>query len=160
MVQNPIVVKSTLIKVMAWCPQAISHYLSRRWLRFMSLYGIINEIKHKSVYTHDIIPVAPLWYGGVLFQMQCSIVLTLDELGPLSLTWFNLNPAWISNHMPRKLLDDIIYPFSIFLVCEWICNFVRHFKRGVITYSMLVLTLIHVSKSDPWEYVWATFVTR
>ena len=39
---------------------------------------------------------------------------------------------WISNHMPRKVWDEIIYPFPNFNgctveVCEWICNFIPHF---------------------------------
>ena len=32
--------KSTLVKVMAWCRQAISHYLSWCWPRCMSSYGV------------------------------------------------------------------------------------------------------------------------
>ena len=32
--------KSTLVQVMAWCRQATSHYLSQRWPRFMSSYGV------------------------------------------------------------------------------------------------------------------------
>ena len=32
--------KSTLVQVMAWCRQAISHYLSQRWPRSLSEYGI------------------------------------------------------------------------------------------------------------------------
>ena len=30
---------------------------------------------------------------------------------PLLLTWFNLIPAWISNHMPGKVWGEITYPF-------------------------------------------------
>ena len=32
--------KSTLVKVMAWCRQATSHYLSQCWPRSLSLYGV------------------------------------------------------------------------------------------------------------------------
>ena len=32
--------KSTLVKVMAWCRQATSHYLSQCWPRSMSPYGV------------------------------------------------------------------------------------------------------------------------
>ena len=32
--------KLTLVRVMAWCQQATSHYLSQCWLRSMSPYGI------------------------------------------------------------------------------------------------------------------------
>ena len=34
--------KSTLVQVMAWCHQAISHYLSQCWPRSMSPYGVSN----------------------------------------------------------------------------------------------------------------------
>ena len=40
MPQNPFDDKSTLVKVMAWCCQATSHYLNQLWPRFMSPYGI------------------------------------------------------------------------------------------------------------------------
>ena len=32
--------KSTLVQVMAWCPQATNHYLSQCWPRFMSPYDV------------------------------------------------------------------------------------------------------------------------
>ena len=34
--------KSTLVQVMAWCRQAISHYMSQCWLRSMSPHGVIR----------------------------------------------------------------------------------------------------------------------
>ena len=36
---------------------------------------------------------------------------------PLLLTRFNLIPAWVSNDMPSKLLDEITYPFLNFNGC-------------------------------------------
>ena len=38
--------KSTLIQVMAWCPQATSHYLSQCWPRPMASLGP-NELIHR-----------------------------------------------------------------------------------------------------------------
>ena len=32
--------KSTLVQVVAWCPQATSHYLSQCWLRSLSPHGV------------------------------------------------------------------------------------------------------------------------
>ena len=32
--------KSTLVRVMAWCRQATSHYLNQCWPRYMSPYGV------------------------------------------------------------------------------------------------------------------------
>ena len=34
--------------------------------------------------------------------------------GPLFLTWFNFNPAWISNYIHYKMLDEITNPFLNF----------------------------------------------
>ena len=34
--------QSTLVQVMAWCRQAVSHYLSQCWPRSLSLYGVIT----------------------------------------------------------------------------------------------------------------------
>ena len=47
--------------------------------------------------------------------------------------------AWISNHIPSKVWDEITYLFPNFNGCtievwERICNFIPHFIIGVITY--------------------------
>ena len=47
--------------------------------------------------------------------------------------------VWISNHIPRKVWDEIAYPFPNFNsytieVWEWISNFIPHFIMDVITY--------------------------
>ena len=52
--------KSTLAQVITWCRQGTAHYLSRRWRRFMSSYGIImpkwmNELQRR--YTQTTIEV-------------------------------------------------------------------------------------------------------
>ena len=54
------------------------------------------------------------------------------QSGPLLLTWFNLNPSMISDHMPNKALDAITYPVEVY---EWISNFIQHFTMYVITYQ-------------------------
>ena len=55
--------------------------------------------------------------------------------------WHGLSliSAWISNHMPDKVWDEITYPFSNFNcaaveVWEWISNFTPHFTMDLITY--------------------------
>ena len=65
-----------------------------------------------------------------------------------------LIPAWIRNHTPSKVWDEITYPFLNFNgttveVYEWISNFVLHIRMGAITLSMLGLKLNHVSKRGP-----------
>ena len=51
-----------------------------------------------------------------------------------------LIPAWVGNHMPYKVWDEITYPFPNFNggtveVWEWISNFMPDFTRHVITYT-------------------------
>ena len=41
--------QSTLVQVMAWCRQAISHYLSQCWPRSLSPYGVIRPQWVKSI---------------------------------------------------------------------------------------------------------------
>ena len=62
--------------------------------------------------------------------------------------------AWISNHRPSKVRDEINYPFLNFNsetveVWEWISTFISHIIMDVITKSMLQLKLNHVSKRVP-----------
>ena len=37
-----------------------------------------------------------------------------DDQGPLLLTRFNFNSAWINNYIHYKVWDEIIYPFLNF----------------------------------------------
>ena len=62
----------------------------------------------------------------------------IGQLWPL-LHGLTLTPAWISNHMPSKLWDEITYLFPNLKGCsvedwEWISNFIPYFIMGVITY--------------------------
>ena len=61
--------------------------------------------------------------------------------------------AWISNHTPSKVWDEIHYPFPNFNgrtveVWEWIMNFIAHFN-GCYYISIPRLKLIHVIKRVP-----------
>ena len=46
--------------------------------------------------------------------MFAIIPIIIDNQEPLLLTWINFNPAWISNHMPGIVWDEINYPFQNF----------------------------------------------
>ena len=61
--------------------------------------------------------------------------------GPFYYHGLTLIPAWITNHLPGKVWDEITYPFLNFNgatveVWEWISNIIPHF-------IMDVLLLIH-----------------
>ena len=62
-----------------------------------------------------------------------ALVLTCCQLG-LTLIW-----AWINNHIPSNMWDEITFPFPncngcTFEVWEWISNFIPHFIMGAIVY--------------------------
>ena len=66
-------------------------------------------------------------------------------------TYLTLILAWISNHMPSKICDEITYPVPNFNGCtvevwEWISKFIPQVYDGYIYLSMLGLDLVHVSK--------------
>ena len=82
-----------------------------------------------------------VWFTGA----YASFGLDLDELILKRDRAKSLNsgliliPAWISNHMPRKVWAEIIYPFLNFNghtveVWEWVSNFSPHFIIDVITH--------------------------
>ena len=61
----------------------------------------------------------------------------LKGLGPLLLIGLTLILAWINNHTPGKMWDEITYPFLNFNGCtvevyKWISNFIQHFIMDVI----------------------------
>ena len=80
--------KSTLVQLMAWCRQATSHYLSQRWPRSVSPYGVI---KPQWVLSH--------WLLGdmsVIKSMFFNIIIQnnrLDSRCGIALRWMpqNLN---------------------------------------------------------------------
>ena len=68
-----------------------------------------------------------------------------DEWGHQYASWpffsheLTLIPAWISNHTPSKVWDEITYPYPnsngwTTEVLKWISNFISHFIMDVITY--------------------------
>ena len=56
-----------------------------------------------------------------------------DELnqGPLSLTCLTLISAWISNHVPSKMWNEITQPLKF---GKWISDFIPHLIMDEIIY--------------------------
>ena len=69
-------------------------------------------------------------------------------------TWINFNPAWISNHIPSKMLDEITYPFLNFNGCTikvWELWFQPTlYAQNYL--SMQGLKLIQVSEAGPGHF--------
>ena len=66
---------------------------------------------------------------GILYV----ITLTRGHFGWHGLT---LTPTWVSNYFPNKVWDEVTCPFTNFNgatveVCEWISDFIPHFKVNV-----------------------------
>ena len=74
--------------------------------------------------------------------------MTRDNRGPFYLHRLTLIPAWISNHVPCTVWDEITYPFTNFNsatieVWEWINNFISHFiTRGQFWPSVIVIACV------------------
>ena len=74
--------------------------------------------------------------------------------GPFYQHGLTLIPAWISNHMPSKVWDEITCPFPNFSgtaveVWEWRSNFIPHLVMDVITYSCCDLSWTMLMKGAP-----------
>ena len=64
------------------------------------------------------------------------------SMSPLHKHALTLIPAWMNNHMPSKVYDEITNPFPNFnvynlKVCEWIPNFIIY--NGCIYLSVMGL---------------------
>ena len=86
------------------------------------------------------------WYN-IGAQISCLVFLAhaqsllskLASSGRFCYYGLTVIPARISNHMPNKVWDGIIYPFHNFNGCtvevkEWISNFNPHIIMGMIIY--------------------------
>ena len=71
-----------------------------------------------------------------------------DSFYPNGLTWI---PAWMRNHMPTQIWDEITYPLSNINDCtikvwELISSFTQHYIMDVIIHPCWDLKLIHACK--------------
>ena len=67
-------------------------------------------------------------------------IMVVKDMGPLLLTWFNINPNMDKNYIHFKVWDGVIYLFPNFNsatveVWKWINNIMSHFTGLVITYQ-------------------------
>ena len=102
-----------------------------------------------------------VWYIWMLLYPSCpSKTLTpLNDINSLFYQHgFTSLPAWISSHMPRRVCDEISYPFpsfnrATFEVWGLIFNFIPHFLMDVITYPTYPYTDWSVFKSIKGAHV-------
>ena len=119
-----------------------------------SVLQIIGQKSHNLVRLSDeYILCCDLDYDN--FDLNPERVIKYNTMGPFYHHGLTLIPAWISNHMPRKVWAEITYPFQNFNGCtvefwELITNFIPLYN-GSNNSSMLGLKLIHVSKRVTWN---------
>ena len=82
--------------------------------------------------------VAEVYYIFQVFGFHC-LLSNFDVRGLFFQHGLTLIPAWIRNHMPGIVWDEIFYPLPNFNRCilevwEWMSNFIPHFIMDVITY--------------------------
>ena len=51
-----------------------------------------------------------IYIDGITYLFNRLDIGLTDLFGPLLLTWFNIVPAWVINHIPGKAWDEITYP--------------------------------------------------
>ena len=89
--------------------------------------------------------------NGQIWEKLCQWKRTW---GPFYNHGLTLIPAWISNHMSRKVWDEITYPFPNLKYHCWREEMDRKFHPklyNVCNYlSMLISKLMHVSKKALW----------
>ena len=72
--------------------------------------------------------------------LTSAILFLVKYAFTLLLSYINLNPAWIGNHIHNKLLDEITYPLlnvsgTGVEVWEWLNNSIPYFKMDMIICS-------------------------
>ena len=142
-IQNAVIRKKKMCScIKSWCDhknhntsKVIPAIASAWWTRIIWVQKIIQS--------HGLIWLGSINYSADLSSVKQFKIIFNENLvklhWPLLLTLINLIPAWISNHIPDTMRDEINHPFPNFNGCavevrEWIQNFIPHFKLDVITY--------------------------
>ena len=103
--------KSTLALIMAWCRQATSHYLSQRWLRSTSPYGVTRPqwVKRATIKTMKLTSLQTVTmihhekYPIGMSKMACSV--SQCTFNPLRAKFFRVNLNMYLHFMSFLLID-------------------------------------------------------
>ena len=127
--------KSTLVRIMAWCHQATSHYLSQCWLRSMSPYGITRP-QWVNIYTYLPIPLltnilypAPIALGKhlcLLNKYLLTLLKTTSSCSLLNAIFGNCIPKdepqkWLTHWGRDKMAAILQTIFKFIFLCENWC---------------------------------------
>ena len=102
------------------------------------------------------------WQTFCLISSYVDMLMILVRVGLDNDLWPLLLTAWISNHMPIMVWNEITYPFSNFNggtveVWEWISNFIPHIIMDVITllktFTGTVMIFLHCAAVEFWEWI-------
>ena len=108
---------------LTWLPTMIWNNSSvREKGRIFFLYHFLFKFQIEivpGIFQGPIYPIIHKYYHGNSRSQHSSIEvfdrvwLEYPNLSTLWLTWLNFKPSMYSSHMPSKVWDEIIYPFSL-----------------------------------------------
>ena len=101
--------QSTLVQVMAWCHQAISHYLSQCWPRSLLPYGVTRpQWVNVLIYIHQ-------QHVSINFHMITSMVYCKIAVSALQTYWrycIHTLRNWFGVQWPKALRGPSWFPFG------------------------------------------------
>ena len=108
--------QSTLVKVMAWCRQATSHYLSQCWPRSLSPYGItrlqwVNWCFHYSLTVLSVISKL-----GNTYLYDVHFISIFNTLGPSDALWRQISGSTLAQVMACCLTSPSQYLNQYWLI--------------------------------------------
>ena len=142
--------QSTLVKVMAWCHQATSHYLSQCWPRSLAPYGITRPQWVKPVDTkpQQNTTKCELWTKF----LQC----TMFKMIIISKCWFKLLPinttklmSFCPPWMPFYPLKLWFCPLNHCHFCLSCCHFV---PRSCCQFVLLSSSILFLAWLNWWLF--------
>ena len=121
-------------------------YAPNQWdgvINVTSLIGWAHSQNGPCIISHS---PAIVHFDHSFVASSCSMVDEIPQVpqfnprGPFYWYGLTLIPAWINNHMPKKVWDGVIYSFANFKSCtievrEWTSNFIEPTIMDVVTNS-------------------------
>ena len=122
--------KSTLIKVMAWCHQTTSHYLSQCWSRSMSTFGVTK----------------PQW-GKDSFSKQLYLSCEVNWVVSIAVPVLKLEYSWRTRSMQWLLMPWLLVSPGHQYQRYWLCRIKWGFQRHSRSQCWKMQTQFYVTRN-------------
>ena len=111
-------------EIVLYAKQRFAHTLHIFHIKIIAHLFYVSSVLHRQTTSDDSAICTP----------------TFPPRGPFYKHGLTLISAWMNNHLPCKVWDEIIYPCQNFNGCtvevsEWKSNFIPHFIMDVIIYT-------------------------